>query len=124
MFAHRKFVATLLATAALSGSGVAMGQTANAAPTGCPASKLCVYPDIFYGGPMHAFRDTNPSWESFGIEDQDSSWFNNGTTGASVRVYVDRGFGGDSICFARGDGDQIALLYQDAGSSNLWVSTC
>jgi hypothetical protein len=116
-----------LAAAALAASfplGLAAAPAAQAAPNGCASGALCVYWDTFYRGSKYQFFNSNSSWGAYAIENDDSSWFNNGTSGLAVRVYEDRGYGGSSICFSRGDGDQIALAVDDRGSSNLWVSSC
>ena len=104
--------------------GVLAAPTAEAAPNGCASGALGVYWDTFYRGGKYQFFGNNPSWGAYAIENDDSSWFNNGTSGKAVRVYDDRGYGGGSTCFARGTGDRIAAAVDDRGSSNQWVSRC
>jgi len=103
---------------------LAAAPSAAAAPYGCPSGALCVYWDTFYRGAMTPFERSNRSWERFDIENDDSSWFNNGTTGMAVRVYDGRNYEGGSKCFPRGTGDQAAVAVDDRGSSNEWLWRC
>ncbi len=124
MLKIRQLAAAAAVMASLPLGAMAFAQPAVAAPNGCASGALCVYWDTFYRGGKYQFFGSNSSWGPWAIEDDDSSWFNNGTSGLAVRVYENRGYGGSSICFPRGTGDQIALAEDDRGSSNLWVSRC
>lgn len=95
-----------------------------APPGGCPSGALCVHWDSYYRGAQYRFFGTNSSWGPWAIENDDSSWFNNGTSGMGVRVHWYRGQGGPSQCWDRGEGELISLYNQDKGSSNVWVSRC
>jgi hypothetical protein len=120
----RRLVAGAVASLALPLGVLVAAPTADAAPNGCASGALCVYWDTFYRGGKYQFFGSNSSWGAWAIEDDDSSWFNNGTSGLAVRVYDNRGYGGGSKCFRRGTGDQTAIAVDDRGSSNLWVSGC
>lgn len=117
----------LLLAAVLAGTltTIVSAQPAAAAPGGCTSGYLCVYWNVNYDNGPWRFGGSNSSWGAWAIENDDSSWFNNGTSGLAVRVYVDRGYGGGvEICQARGTGDAYAIAIDDRGSSNLWVSHC
>ncbi len=88
----RSIVASLAALAALPLGAISLSAPpAQAAPNGCASGALCVYWDTFYRGSKYQFFGSNSSWAAWAIENDDSSWFNNGTSGLSVRVYDDRG---------------------------------
>jgi hypothetical protein len=114
------FAIPVAAALLLTGSGPAA-----AAPPGCPAGALCVYRDINYAWGPYKFFGTNYSWHQWAIADRDSSWFNNGTSGRSARVWEHVGYSGRvEVCIARGHGIRNQWWFDDLGSSNDWPSRC
>lgn len=121
----RRFVAGALACTALPlGVLATTAPSAAAAPPGCASGALCVYVDTGYDGRKFQFFGDNKSWGAWAIEDEDSSWFNNGTSGMAVRVYDGRDYTGGGKCFRRGTGEDDAVLVDDRGSSNEWLWRC
>jgi hypothetical protein len=114
-------VAALLATALVT----VAAPSASAVPGGCSSGALCVYWNVNYDNGPWRFFGTNDSWGAWAIEDDDSSWFNNGTSGRSARVWVNRGRTWPvEVCLDRGDGDAYAIAIDDRGSSNDWPWGC
>jgi hypothetical protein len=98
---------------------------ASAAPGGCKVTYLCVYRNTFYDDGPFQFAGANRSWSAWPrIANDDSSWFNNGTSGLAAAVYDARDFQIRTICLERGTGNRIALSKQDRGSSNRWLQEC
>lgn len=120
----RKRLRSIVVAAAIAVSALGLSAPASAAPSDCNLKHLCVYYDAYYAGKVYHFKDSNSSWGPWVIEDDDSSWFNNGTSGMGVRVYHNRSYGGGSQCWSKGRGERISLYHQDKGSSNLWVGSC
>ena len=119
-------VAPLIAAAGLS---VGLADPALADDVGrpsayCPSGALCVWWDSHYRGSRYDFFGSNTSWHSYAIADDDSSSYNNGTTGAAVSIYTNTGYGGQRVvCLRRGSWASHHSP-NDAGSSNKWVSSC
>jgi Peptidase inhibitor family I36 len=97
-----------------------------AAPAGCAAGALCVYNQLHYGGNRYQFFGSNASWGAWAVEDNNLSWFNNGTSGRWARIWENRGYGGSWHAIARGvgvwDGSPNGAnspVYK-RGSSNDW----
>lgn len=116
----RKLI-VLLATAIFSLALLPLGAgTAAAAPGGCTSGSLCVYRDINYNNGPWRFPGNEDNWHDWAIANNDSSWFNNGTSGRVAKVY--RGVawsGGVYKCMNRGQGFRAGIT-DDAGSSNYW----
>ena len=99
----------------------ALSATAKAAPAGCSSGAFCVWKNTSYtGSGPYKFFGWNSSWASFGIENQDSSWFNNGTSGRYARFWSGRSCTGDSHALGRGVGAPSDSLMNNRGSSNDW----
>lgn len=99
----------------------AVSSTAKAAPAGCSSGALCVWKNTnFTGAGPYKFFGWNSSWASYGIENQDSSWWNNGTSGRQARIWTSRGCSGDYMWVPRGVGFNSWPQYSDRGSSNDW----
>ncbi len=96
----------------------AKGATA-AAPAGCPATYYCVYQNRDYRGAVYKFADEKASWRRWDIFNQDSSSFNNGTSGLSVALYGEENYGRRLGCLPRGQGWTLHWPNDD-GESNKW----
>ncbi len=118
---RRAVVTAVVASTAALTLGAAPAQ---AAPSGCQYGALCVYWNTGYGGAQSQFFGSNPSWGAYSIEDDDSSWFNNGTTGKGARIFDNRSHSGGSKCYDMGDGEGYAVAVDDRGSSNSWPLRC
>jgi hypothetical protein len=88
----------------LSVGKITTGPVAAAAPAGCPAGALCVYNQLHYGGNRYQFFGSNASWGAWAVEDNNLSWFNNGTSGRWARIWEHRNYGGSWDAIARGVG--------------------
>lgn len=105
---------------------VTSGATATAvplaAPAGCPSGALCVYSGLNFTGSHSYLQDCNRSWVTFGRNDINASWFNNGTSGRWARIWQNVDFRGNFDAVARGvgvsDGRTGPVFNQ--GSSNDW----
>jgi Peptidase inhibitor family I36 len=117
MRASRLLLALVMAAALVA---FLPGPVARAVPSDCPAGALCVYWYANYGAPRFKFFDRNASWQYWTIEDDDSSWCNNGTTGRLARVWTGRNFTGAWQKFARGACWPHDADYDNRGSSNDW----
>ncbi|MFE6775482.1 peptidase inhibitor family I36 protein [Streptomyces sp. NPDC057702] len=104
--------ASASATASEAGASVA-------APSGCTATYYCVYQNAGYRGAVYKFQDDNPSWARWDIFNQDSSSFNNGTSGLSVALYGEENYGRKLGCLPRGQG-WTQHRPNDDGESNKW----
>lgn len=108
------------ATAATSAQADDIGR-----PTAfCASTYLCVWWNSHYGGDRFQFAGNNTSWHSWGIADDDSSSYNNGTSGYRVAIYVNTQYeGGRIVCLPRGSWASHHSP-NDEGSSNRWLSSC
>lgn len=114
-----------------AGSGLTVGLTSTAAADDigrpsvyCPSTALCVWYNSHYGGSRYNFYGSNTSWHAWAIADDDSSSYNNGTSGLAVSIYEHTGYGGRRvICLRRGSWASHHSP-NDVGSSNRWVSAC
>src|SRR5262245_39964620 len=93
---------------------------AQAVPANCPAADLCAYWNSNYNPNPSKFEHTNASWGPWAIEDDDSSWCNNGTSGRLARVWTGRNWTGAWQAFAKGACWPFDADYNDKGSSNDW----
>lgn len=90
----------------------------------CGSTYLCVWWNSHYGGDRYSFAGNNTSWHSWAIADDDSSSYNNGTSGARVAIYVNTQYEGSRIvCLPMGSWASHHSP-NDAGSSNRWLSSC
>jgi hypothetical protein len=135
----------LVATAvAVTGVGLYAGAIETGAhqafPTGsCAAGALCVHWNTHETGEKYPFYEQNHSWNHGGIcgggaahghcwyiNDDDSSSWNHGTTGAAARVFVNSqqdGWWPQAACMGQGD-FRSHHDPNDAGSANTWPSGC
>ncbi|MFB7448201.1 peptidase inhibitor family I36 protein [Streptomyces sp. NPDC056194] len=100
---------TALAGTVLLGTGLLGAPAASAAETtagaaaatSCDAGYYCVYRDADYAGRKYQFGGNNSSWADF--NDDSSSW-NNGTSGMGVILYGDEGYSRPLGCLPAGRG--------------------
>lgn len=104
----------------------------------CPSGDFCISANDWGYGTIYGWFGTDRDWYrndggSSGPNNQDRSWFNNGTSGLSVVVfrYGNGGSGspsGPTVCLRRGyyadfnSANTAGALNQ--GSAHLWSSTC
>lgn len=109
--------------------GTIAAPTANADDVGrptqfCESTYLCVWWDSHYGGSRYIFGGNNSSWHSWAIADDDSSTYNNGTSGLRAAVYTSTsGTGTRIVCLPMGSWASHHSP-NDSGSSNYWLSAC
>jgi hypothetical protein len=127
----RRLTGVLCGVAAMVGViGVAAGPASadNVSPSSqgayCPSTYLCVWWDSHYGGDRYQFSGDNDYWSPWAIANDDSSSWNNGTSGAKVGIWT----GPDQtdtrvVCLAMGS---YAAHHSpgDSGDSNAWISSC
>lgn len=90
----------------------------------CASGNLCVWWDSHYGGNRYTFGGSNPTWSSWAIANDDSSSYNNGTSGLRVSIYTGPNYTDTRVvCLAKGSftGHHSP---NDSGDSNVWVSSC
>ncbi len=104
-----------LLLAALTGAGPAA-----AMPSNCPAGAACIYWNTNYNPTPYKFYGAYSSWGPWAIEDDDSSWCNNGTTGRLARIWTGRGYTGAWQAFPRGACWPHDAGFDNRGSSNDW----
>lgn len=101
-----------------------------AAPTsGCIShyGYLCAYQDTNWAGKPAYFQASNARWTETAngwIDDESSSWFNNGMPASadSVVIYQDVNYAGPHVCIDRGWGISHYPELSDRVSSNRWVA--
>ena len=93
---------------------------ASAAYYDCPSMYLCAWMDANYAGARYQFAGNNWTWYGWAIFDNDSSWYNNGTSGMRVQVYRDVGYSSTTVCLAMGQRIASDSYANDKGSSNQW----
>lgn len=116
----KRFGAAAAATAALSAVAALAPASAHAATSDCGAGNLCVWRDSGYSNSRYSFAGNNTSWHAWAIADEDSSWFNNGTSGANVQVYRDTGYVNTTVCVRYKSAISYNSYANDKGSSNRW----
>ncbi|OII61873.1 MULTISPECIES: peptidase inhibitor family I36 protein [unclassified Streptomyces] len=97
-------------------------------PTDCWKGYLCVWKDTDFqlgGWGVARFEHSNANWTKTPMaymNDQGSSWYNNGHPGSfsSVRVYEHADYQGRSLCLDAGWGATWDSDMNDKGSSNRW----
>lgn len=93
---------------------------AQAAKSDCPSTYLCAWWDTSYNGARYQFAGNNWTWHWWAIADDDSSWYNHGTSGANVQVYRDVGYSSTTICVHYNTSYASNSFANDKGSSNKW----
>ena len=113
--------AATITSASTAGAGTAIG-AAMAAPAGCPSGALCVYSGLNFTGSHSYLFDCNRTWVTFGRNDINESWYNNGTSGRWARIWQNVNFTGNFFAIAPGVGvlDGHGTGVYNAGSSNDW----
>jgi hypothetical protein len=118
---------TFAATAASADPGQATAPAASVGPfvspfvlSDCPSTYLCVWWDSGFVNSRYQFAGNNTSWSQWAIEDDDSSWYNHGTSGLNVQVYKDSGYRNTTICVHYQQSVAADSFANDKGSSNLW----
>ena len=119
----RKLIASLAVLGALAG-GLVVGPATPAAQAAglsdCPSTRLCVWYDAGFTGSRYQFAGNNLSWHAWGIADDDSSWYNHGTSGQNVHVYKNINYNTTTICVHWNVSYASSAVANDKGSSNLW----
>ncbi|MEI5098239.1 peptidase inhibitor family I36 protein [Streptomyces sp. PmtG] len=125
----RKHLALAAAAAALVSGGVLTAPSAGAAapeapqsaaaPGNCRPGNYCVYWDAGYRGRVFHFAGDNPSWARWAIFNDDSSSWNNGTTGRPVALFGEENYVRQLGCLPRGQG-WTQHRPNDDGESNRW----
>ncbi|MBS2962960.1 peptidase inhibitor family I36 protein [Actinocrinis puniceicyclus] len=102
--------------------------------TSCTSGDLCVYYLQNFGGPVYGFLSNDANWTNnyfsngATVNDNDESWWNNGTSCAgcsAVSVYKNINYGGGvDICLRLGQYVAVKTSVQDQGSSDSWHSSC
>ncbi|WP_163507482.1 peptidase inhibitor family I36 protein [Fodinicola acaciae] len=126
-------VAALAMTATPAAAAAPAGITwwNSGAPNGCAGhgGALCAYKDAFFGGRVAYFVYSNPRWSQTSnswIDDQSSSWYNNGTGTSltSVIIYQDVNYNTNTlhVCIDKGWGISHYPELSDKVSSNQWVN--
>ncbi|WP_404870366.1 peptidase inhibitor family I36 protein [Kitasatospora griseola] len=115
---------SLAAVAALAAALIPAG-SADAAPalTGtaaCPSGYLCVWDQPDYQGKMYQFRSDNFSWWGWDIDDNDRSWYNNGTSGKYACVWQFANYSGSVKAIAPHTSSPHDYNHETRGSSNDW----
>jgi peptidase inhibitor family I36 len=121
---NRRWFIAVVAAAAIAtgiGAGSAMAGTDSIdAASDCPSTYLCVWWDSGFGNPRYQFAGNNTSWHAWAIADDDSSWYNHGTSGLRVQVYRDVNYVSTTICVAHSQQVSFNSFANDKGSSNKW----
>src|SRR5438128_9821689 len=96
----RKWVVLYAAAVLALGAGVlgAAAGPAKAAASDCASTYLCVWKDSGFTNSRFQFAGNNTSWAAWAINNEDSSWFNNGTSGLRVQVYDHTNYVTTTIC--------------------------
>ncbi|MFI9213941.1 peptidase inhibitor family I36 protein [Streptomyces sp. NPDC053253] len=105
--------------AALTLAGPASSASA-AGTADCPRGYLCVWDQTNYQGNMYKFSGTNFSWGSWAIDNHDSSWYNNGTSGLNACVWQGVGYTGSVKAIRSGTSSPSDATHAHRGSSNSW----
>ncbi len=114
----KKIKVALLALAMTAGLA-SFGPGAEASgPGDCPSTKLCVWQNANYVDPRYQFGGNNSSWHFYAIADEDSSWYNNGASGARVQVYKNTGYITASVCIGYKQAISNNSFAHYQGSSN------
>lgn len=106
--------------AAIAGLGGIAAPAAGAASGDCGSGYLCAWWDSNYNGARYQFAGNNASWHSWAIADDDSSWYNHGTSGLRVQVYRDVNYVSSTVCLSMGQKIASNAGANNKGSSNLW----
>lgn len=120
---RKHFLAGAAAAAGLIGASLVGGlavPTAGAASGDCGSGNLCAWYDSNYNGSRYQFAGNNTSWHSWAIADDDSSWYNRGTSGLRVQVYKNTNYNSTTICLSMGQKVSGNSSANDEGSSNKW----
>jgi hypothetical protein len=117
---HRKWFALVLVVASVACAMAFGAANAKAAASDCQSTYLCVWWDSGFAGSRYQFAGNNSSWSAWAIQDDDSSWFNNGTSGLRVQVYKDSGYANTTVCVGYKQQISFNSFANDKGSSNLW----
>ncbi len=123
-------------TAAHTSTSVAAKPAAPTPNTGtsCTSGDLCVYYLQNFSGPVYGFVSNDANWTNHyfsngaTVNDNDESWWNNGTSCAgcsAVSVYKNINYsGGVDICLSLGQFVGVKTSVQDQGSSDSWHASC
>ncbi|BAJ33252.1 MULTISPECIES: peptidase inhibitor family I36 protein [Kitasatospora] len=95
----------------------AHGRTGTAA---CPSGYLCVWDQPDFRGRMYRFLGDNASWGDWAIDNNDRSWFNNGTSGTYACVWQYVNLVGHAKALAPGEASPDDPGHAGRGSSNDW----
>lgn len=121
----KRWVAGALLAVAATGFGPSPAKADNIAPLAfCSSTYLCVYWDSHYGGNRYSFAGDNDTWSTWAIANDDSSSWNNGTSGARARIYTGPNLTDTRVvCLTMGS---YAAHHSpnDSGDSNVWTSSC
>lgn len=121
-----RIIGVIVCALVIAGSAATSAQADNIGSPGtyCGSTYLCVWYDAHYGGNRYSFGGNNASWHTWAIADDDSSSYNNGTSGSAVGIYVNTNYEGQRIvCLPRGSWASHHSP-NDEGSSNRWLSSC
>lgn len=126
-----KRMLTALAGTVLLGTGLLGAPAASAAETtagaaaaaSCDAGYYCVYWNANYAGRKYQFGGNNSSWANWAIFNDDSSSWNNGTSGMGVILYGDEGYSRPLGCLPAGRGWTLHRPNDD-GEGNKWTWSC
>ena len=125
----RLLAVAVLAAALLSVVGPVQPASADHRSS-CTMTYLCVWWNSSWNAPPpitaqhYSFRDNNPSWAQWAINNDDSSSYSRGTTGRVAIIHTGYTYSGTSVvCLAPG-GSKSQHNPNDAGSSNDWPWNC
>lgn len=113
-------VLRLVVVAAIVFGGFAAAPKAEAAAGDCPSTYLCAWWNTSFTGARYQFAGNNWTWHLWDIADDDSSWYNHGTSGANVQVYRDVGYSSTTICVHYNTTYASSSFADNKGSSNKW----
>jgi peptidase inhibitor family I36 len=120
---------TILSAAVLASTlaAIALPSAASADPI-CPRGDFCANTDVSFRGMQVNWYGDDGFWES-NINNQDSSWANQGVTGPGVPAYVKVydgfwQFGSMTICVPPNSYIFERPEANDRGSSHKWSSGC
>jgi hypothetical protein len=118
---RRSRLAGLAAAAAIAAAAIVMpALPAQAGTAACPSGYLCVWDQTYYRGNMYKFSGKNFSWASWAINNHDSSWYNNGTSGLNACVWQYVGYSGPVKVIRAGTSSPVDSIHAHRGSSNSW----
>jgi len=135
-FAAQTAASAATRSAAHASTSVAAKPAAPTPDTGttCTSGDLCVYFLRNFSGPVYGFVSNDANWTnnffSNGavVNDNDESWWNNGTSCAgcsAVSVFKDINYGGGvDICLSLGQFVAVRTSVEDRGSSDSWHASC